>query len=424
MRFFRGLRIFFLAFFSDSFLYLCAMMPMLFMALPVLDEYDSIRHSIRLFQRLDYPLKKLYVCVNQPDNWHGDPTFAAVTARNRMTLAYLSALHDDRVVVMDNASPGKGWTGRRQGVGMARRQLMEAITAVADPGDIIVSMDADTDYPASYFSMVSQRLSEFPSAMGLAVPYFHVLPEDVIAARAILRYEVYMRYYALQLYFRNLPYARSALGSAFAVPVRAYKRVGGITPHNGGEDFYFLQKLAKAGPVLDYCSAVVAPSARFSSRVPIGTGPALIRGAGGDWTSYPFYAEALFDEVKQTFDAFPALFRKDLTLPMTPFLKEMLKTDDLWGPLRANYPSEELFVRACYTRIDGLRIRQYLRYRYLQSPGDNLEALNTFLRTNYATFVPVTGFEHTDTDKLERIRRRMFEAELQQRRMHDEKYRL
>jgi hypothetical protein len=397
------------------------MLPEIHIAIPLLAEEENIRKVITLFDNARYQRKKLWLCVNQPDSWHNDETHASALGQNLRTLEFLNSLNRDDVIVIDRSSVGNGWTGKKHGVGMARKTLMDAVSGIAFEEDIIISMDADTSYESDYFAVIVSRLLEVKSALGIAVPYYHPLPNQESAARAILRYEVYMRYYALNMYQRELPYARTALGSAIALRVMAYKRVGGITPHQGGEDFYLLQKLAKAGMVLDYCDAVAFPSARLSSRVPIGTGPAMIRGIDGDWSGYPFYPAKLYDEVKTTFDAFPALYKEDFETPMSEFLRDVLREDDLWGPLRQNFKSENQFVRACKSRVDGLRIRQYLRYRYLQNPQDDLSVLNDFLRKKYATFVPDSGFGGTDIPKLNVIRDILFEDEQNARKNRDKK---
>ena len=78
--------------------------------------------------------------------------------------------------------------------------------------------------------------------IGLAVPYYHKLIGDA-TDRLILRYEIYMRCYLINLLRIQNPYAFTALGSAMAVTVRAYRKAGGLTPVKSGEDFYFLQNL-------------------------------------------------------------------------------------------------------------------------------------------------------------------------------------
>ena len=55
----------------------------------------------------------------------------------------------------------------------------------------------------------------------------------------------------------------------------AYLKCGGMNRRRAGEDFYFLQSLAKNGGVQQVEGALVRPSPRRSGRVPFGTGRAM-----------------------------------------------------------------------------------------------------------------------------------------------------
>jgi hypothetical protein len=202
---------------------------------------------------------------------------------------------------------------------------MDAINKVAKAKDIIVSLDADTTFRENYFSSLAENFSDHPDAVAIAVPYFHQLVEDEAANRAMLRYEIYMRYYSLNLWKIGSPYSFMALGSAMAFPLWAYRAVGGMTPKMSGEDFYFLQKLRKYGKMLFSNPEKVYPAARFSDRVYFGTGPAMIKGNQGDWTSYPIYSFHYFDEIRMTTDLFTEFFRKTKSTPVVSFLRQLLK---------------------------------------------------------------------------------------------------
>ena len=122
---------------------------------------------------------------------------------------------------------------------------MDAICAEAAPRDIIVSLDADTLTPPGYLRSLILSFNQHPAACAIAARYYHPLTDDGAVTRAMLGYEIYMRFYALNLWRIGSPYSFTALGSAIAVPVSVYRRVGGLTPRTSGEDFYFLQKLTK-----------------------------------------------------------------------------------------------------------------------------------------------------------------------------------
>jgi glycosyltransferase involved in cell wall biosynthesis len=357
--------------------------PKLHIALPVLNEYDNLPVLMECLKSLTEQNFTLWVCVNHFEHWRGMPEKAPLIEDNNKSLEFFKNNKDLDVRVVDRSSEGKGWSRKKGGVGMARKTAMDAIVKEAKDHDIIVSMDADTLYPPGYLEEIRKVFENVPDAYGLAVPYYHPLTGNEENDRLILRYEIYMRNYALNMMRIENPYAFSALGSAMAFPVWAYKKVGGLTPVISGEDFYFLQKLVKNGKVLVHVDTVAKPSARLSDRVVFGTGPALIKGEKGDWSSYPLYHYSLFDKVKQTFDLFPQLYEKDVPTPMDVFLKEQFREEHIWQPLRSNYKDRKNFVKACINKVDGLRILQFLRKEQQKISLSNEEVLTGFLENNF-----------------------------------------
>ncbi|MCK5839711.1 MAG: glycosyltransferase, partial [Bacteroidales bacterium] len=247
-------------------------MPKIYIALPVLDEYEYIRNFIQCLSNQTYTDFKLVVCVNQPDDWWEDPDKTDICIGNQKTIQYLSGITAFAVEIIDRSSKGNGWTGKQYGVGWARKTIMDEINLEAFNNDIIVSLDADTEFNPGYLKSIVETFTHNIDSTALAIPYYHKLTNDEHADRAILRYEIYMRYYAVNMLRIDNSYAFTAIGSAMAIPVKAYRAVGGITPHYSGEDFYFLQKLKKYGSILNWNDEWVYPAARFSDRVFFGTG--------------------------------------------------------------------------------------------------------------------------------------------------------
>ena len=330
-------------------------------ALPVLDEPYTLPLLLQRLRRQTFQCFTLYCCVNNEEGGYG-------YEGNQKCLQLLHRVDDIQMVVLDRSSQGRGWTGRQKGVGWARKLLFERIMEEHGDNELVVSLDADTDFDADYLQAVADTMNAHSDRNAFSVPYYHPLSHDEALDRPMLRYECYMRHYLLGLLRIGSPYAFTALGSAMAFPLWAYRRVGGITPLQGGEDFYLLQKFVKTGCIVRQFvepyrnrGMVVRPQGRVSSRVPFGTGPAIAKGIGAMEESYPFYSAEGFAAVKATYNLFPALYDGDCETPMTPFLRQQLGTDDLWSPLRANFKSRDLFVRACAERVDGLRILQYLK---------------------------------------------------------------
>ncbi|MEN8226033.1 MAG: hypothetical protein ABFS05_11815 [Bacteroidota bacterium] len=333
----------------------------IFAAIPLMDELDNLPLLLRNLKD-QHTACKVFVCVNQPDAWWDDEEKYTVCERNQESIEYLKKQTLLPVHVIDRSSKGKGWQGKNHGVGWARKLVMDAILPEADKDDIIITLDGDTTFNNNYFSSVLDNFNAHQDAVGLSVPYYHKLSGSEAEDRAILRYEIYMRSYVINLWRIGNPYHFTALGSAMAIPVSTYKAIGGMTPKKSGEDFYFLQKLIKYGRLMTWNEEKVYPAARFSDRVFFGTGPAMIKGAAGDWNSYPVYHHSLFDLVKETYDAFDSLFEKDIPTPLDDFIRNVLKQNNIWEPLRKNAKTLKQLKRACRDKVDGLRILQYLKY--------------------------------------------------------------
>lgn len=438
--------------------------PALHIAIPAMDEADYLPSTMAdLFaQQIDRPVY-IHVCVNQPeDYWQTHPD---ICENNRQTLQWLHKLKASGppLHIIDRSSRGCDWKGKQRGVGMARKTLFQSILEKASDQDLIVSLDADTHVGPDYLQHLVESFQAHPEALAMAVPYYHPLSGDrlenwpfgpptlrpgysqsdkdqEIADRAILRYEIYMRCYHLNMLRIASPYAFTALGSAIAFRCRSYRRIGGMIPAQSGEDFYLMQKFCKRGPIVQYGDCCVYPSARFSTRVGFGTGPALIKGSQGDWSSYPIYPPALFDQVRQAYDALPRLYRHDLDLPFLDFLASQFKDSYLWQPLRENFKDLPHFVRAFHEKADALRILQFFKQSLRASASSDTsteaaslsaaqaldENLQLFTRC-YADLLPeqmhptlLSGFapariEEAPTSLLAQIRDQLFQMEMMAR---------
>jgi hypothetical protein len=391
--------------------------PQLYIALPVLDEWENIEKFINVIRNQTYKKFILYVCVNQPDIWWNIDEKKSVCERNVLTLNYLKSISDIKIQIIDKSTPENGWQGKQLGVGWARKILMDEINDEASDNDIVISLDADTDFSAIYFESIISNLEQHPKIMAISVPYYHKLTENEDINRAILRYEIYMRYYAINLWRIGSPFNFTALGSAIAFPIWAYRKIGGISPMKSGEDFYFLQKFCKVGRIINWNTEKVYPAARFSDRVFFGTGPAMIKGNSGDWESYPIYHYSLFDNVLQTYSQFENLFEKDIELQINQFLIEQFKDKCWWHPLRKNFKTKEKFVKACYEKVDGLRVLQYLKCKQASVNKTDEECFYEFLEKFYPEVIielsinKVLKFNELSILELDKIRNRLMEIE-------------
>lgn len=380
----------------------------LHVCIPALNERDFLPETLECLAEQDISDFTVSVCVNQPDAWHNLSDKTPVCLNNAETLDFLRRYKKIRVNIIDRSSKGKGWPSQDGGVGAARKTVMDTVMRQASPEDLLVSLDSDTRICPGYLRSIRENFQRHPDAVALSVPYYHRLTGEERADRAILRYEIYMRNYAINLWRIGCPYRFTALGSAIALRASSYKAIGGMTPKKSGEDFYFLQKLRKYGRVLTYNEEKAYPAARFSDRVFFGTGPAMIKGDLGDWESYPVYHYRLFDQVHQTYQAFPELFHRDIETPMSAFLREVFNTSDLWGPIRNNFREPAKFLRACHEKVDALRILQFLKASQKNIPENDEDCLKEFLQKFYPEAVDMLSSEFSfpaaTVDELNSIR--------------------
>lgn len=357
----------------------------IFIAIPALAESNYLPDTIECIKNQTFKNHKTLVCINNPESWQDLPEKKNLIDDNKKTNEYLKTIDDIDIEIIDRFSKGKGLLAKDKGVGTARKILFDKILEVASDNDIIISLDADTLFDSDYFDNVIKRFKSNPDAIALSVPYKHRV-DNKSSERAILRYEIYMRTYLINMLSIKTPYAFTALGSAIAVKVGAVRKISGITPRSSGEDFYLLQKLAKTGRILLHCDSRVYPSNRKSSRVDFGTGPAVIKGETGDFSSYPIFDVKYFEEVGKTIELFSEKFDKNIDTPMDKFLVGQFK--NLWEPLRKNYKMKHQFIKACHTKIDGLRILQYLRTRQIEERRGDDDNLMSFFKK----FMPSSPF--------------------------------
>lgn len=199
---------------------------------------------------------------------------------NQNTLSYLRQVRSALpfpVAIVDAASEGLALPGRDGGVGLGRKLGHDLIIPMLDFSScdpLLISLDADTWVEPGYAGAVMEHF-RVSSAGGAVIPFVHRRAGTAREQEAIDRYELFLRCYVAGLAYAGSPYAFHTVGSAMACRTSAYIRCGGMNRRRAGEDFYFLQSLAKIGGVASVCATAVFPSPRRSHRVPFGTGRAM-----------------------------------------------------------------------------------------------------------------------------------------------------
>jgi hypothetical protein len=291
---------------------------------------------------------------------------------NRRTLAGLARYAGPLHLAWVNASSQGRELPPREGVGTARKIGFDLVLgrcrAVSPLLPILISLDADTLVDDNYLPAIEDHFRD-SAAGGAVLPFCHRSGGDPAIDRAIGHYELFLRTYVLGLTWAASPYALHTIGSAMACRADAYAACGGMNRRPSGEDFYFVQQLAKVCGVSQVRGTLVHPSPRPSSRVPFGTGPSVARLLAHPGEELEFYPAAAFDILKEWL-AVVSLHRAEKgeallerARGISPDLGRFLEALDFtatWRKLQRNHAQPERLSAAFHAWFDGLRTRQLL----------------------------------------------------------------
>ena len=268
----------------------------------------------------------------------------------------------------------EGLPRKHAGVGLARKIGMDlAVEHFLRSGNdrgVIVSLDADCTVSENFLTSVHLAFTRNDRLNATVHNFYHRIENNMRALEnAVRQYEAYIRYYRAMLQFTGFPWYYHTIGSAFAVTADAYVRVGGMGRQQGGEDFYFLQKVFALGEIRELNDVWVYPLARFSDRVPFGTGPALQKIMNRRDEVLKVYSPDAFVLLKQLFEMKDAFYLRnnqevcDMLTALHPslqhFLQEILFMEDI-ADCNGNSASLAAFQKRFFHHFNAFRIIKYL----------------------------------------------------------------
>ena len=270
---------------------------------------------------------------------------------------------------------------RHAGVGLARKLGMdEAVARFArTPGanGVIASLDADCLVRPDYLQALTKHFADDPACPGASVYFEHRLEqaEDANWRRAMAEYELHLRYYVAGMRMAGFPYAFHTVGSAMTVRAESYARQGGMNRRKGGEDFYFIQKLAALGGFSAIVSTTVYPAVRRSDRVPFGTGPALMQ-ATESATEFQTYPLQVFFDLQEFCRAVASVQDGSLDVDTTVCslaLREFLAQhhfEQRLQEIRRNVSSTDSFHKRVFRWFNAFRFMKFANFarEYFYAP--------------------------------------------------------
>jgi glycosyltransferase involved in cell wall biosynthesis len=310
---------------------------------------------------LDHLVKKKSLSACQSD---GDmhPLLTEI-ADAGMKLGYIDASSNGFEIAPDNGGVG---TARKIGMDSALRLLKEQSVS----NSVIVSLDADTLVQDNYLDVLRNYFA--PDIKTAIVAYEHQMPADDLHRAAIFCYEIFLRYWVLGLRYAQSPWAFHSIGSTISVSARAYLEVRGMNKKEAGEDFYFLNKLAKVGKIDYIKETCVFPSSRPSFRVPFGTGKRIERFlTGKPEEEYRLYDPRIFSVLADWLALMQSCYflgGEDILEKagmihgaLKSFLEEN-KFDVVWAKIRRVAKNEKTLANHFHDWFDGFKTLKLINY--------------------------------------------------------------
>ena len=270
-----------------------------------------------------------------------------------------------------------GLPPRHAGVGLARKIGMdEACRRLcrAGTGDgIVVGFDADSLCENNYLVELERHFRRYPEISGCSIYFEHPLegneyPPEVY--RAIVQYELHLRYYINAQRFAGFP-AFQTIGSSMAVRSKHYMLQGGMNRRKAGEDFYFLCKFIQLGNFTELNTTAVRPSPRISDRVPFGTGKAIKDLVAGGEPEYRTYSPDSFIALSSLPVVIPGCYRADrdtlasLLYSVPEGLRQFLEKIEFVNKMleiNQNTTTQQAFRKRVFHWFNAFQVMKYLHY--------------------------------------------------------------
>jgi hypothetical protein len=279
--------------------------------IPAIDEHDniiSLLSSLIQNESKYFPTTLVLFVVN-----HLVSSNQSVKQNNLRTIDYLKNIIDKKntddeltkliiksnmqIGIIDASSEGLELDEKDGGVGLARKIGMDEALKVLNYDSagkrVLICLDADCTISDNYISTIRQAFNKSNICAGY-VNFIHGRTDDEENNKAIINYEIFLRYYVFALKFAGSPYAFHSIGSTMVCDDESYVKIQGMNKRKAAEDFYFMEKLSKITNIKKIEGATVFPSCRSSWRVPFGTGKRVSRFLEKIQNEYLLYAPESF----------------------------------------------------------------------------------------------------------------------------------
>ena len=342
------------------------------------DEFDSTYGHVLVVPAYDEPLHQLLgvwrrirtkflaiIVINAPETGHAGSKLLYNALQHQ---GHPRNINAKLLIVEADDGPDMLLVNRfddhiapRQGVGLARKIGADIALALINQGvvdsDLMHFTDADATLPGNYFE------PRLPPDAAAAVYSFNHVAEPWLQLPALV-YEIRILYYAAGLGWAGSPYAFTTIGSTISCTAGAYAKVRGFPKRNAGEDFYLLNKLRKVGTIHTIGDATITIMARPSTRVPMGTGRAImaIRDLPDPLADPGCYHPDCFAALKSILDAI-ARGTAEEEIPFSSLIGQYME-DSGFGEVLTRVPSRNPATRVKFLHdwFDAKRTLKFVHF--------------------------------------------------------------
>jgi hypothetical protein len=312
-----------------------------------------------------------------------------IKSQNKSTITYLhnilnNNINDDlteyirssgiNLSYINASTQGYELPGKDGGVGLARKIGMDLSLKYfnySTPGKrIMICTDADCTFEKNYITSIVDYFN-MKNCGAAVINYEHSMTGSTDITRAIICYELYLRYYLLGLSYAGSLYAFHTIGSTMVCDHECYIKIGGMNKLKAAEDFYFLEKLSKITEIHTIRNTCVYPSPRPSFRVPFGTGQRVSRFLSKVRNEYLIYDPQSFIVLKHWLELLDSLTKlnlstilsesKSINLHLYKFLEEN-NFVFFWEKICVQNPSKQQMAKQKKFWFDAFRTLKLIHY--------------------------------------------------------------
>ncbi len=308
---------------------------------------------------------------------------------------------------VDASTEGLEMPEKTGGVGLARKLGMDFALTIFDYDKmgkkVLVCLDADCTVQDNYIQEIIDYYN-YNNANAAVINYEHLLVGNEENIKAIICYELFLRYYELGLKYAGSEYSFQTVGSTMTCDYESYIKIEGMNKQKAAEDFYFLEKLTKHYKIDKINSTTVFPSARKSWRVPFGTGQRMNRYFSKTHDEYLLYNPKGFTVLKKWLLVFYSEKKfsgeeylhlaKDIHPELLSFLKEQNFLES-WDKILSNSKNSNQIKIQKHRWFDGFKTLKLIHHlRDTSFPLINMfDAIDILFK-----HFNLTGVEKRDSD--------------------------